>query len=297
MKHFLPLLLILWTTPCFSQEKQIWIVAPGITIENSEKKAALEKKLLEVFKQNHRENFKATLLLNTAQGFALSYYLQLDKDASIITWPDYVVYYQPARFLSFDLKEMLSSDLDDYLKFSKMDKDAYKAQPLTPSFLEHLLPDASQDALKKSLFYNRRLQEVKSLFPEPDTEDQMLEMSIWPLQELNRLFVTKSGNKTKFILFLSPERIRYTRDILAGNGWADFAGRLMWGDVSISRQKVKEYFRSAPFTTFMLPKRFGDLQQQEYLKADSTVELNSTGTQKWTENIGAAIADANSPVK
>src|SRR5437868_8757051 len=91
--------------------KEIWLLTPGFHFSRDEKEK-LEEKIQETLKKNQRDGFVVKIIPNSTQGYALSYYLQL-RSSEAKSWPDYVVYYQPARFLSYDLQEMMLSDLDE----------------------------------------------------------------------------------------------------------------------------------------------------------------------------------------
>lgn len=297
MRYLLIFITLIWSELSPGQEKTIWLMAPSIHFENAEQKTAAEQKINSILRHNHRENFKVTILSNPNRGFALSYYLHVRSMTSTPKWPDYVFYYQHSRFLSFDLQEMLGSDLNEHFDVTKVERDFDISQSLTPKFIEQLLSEKSRLSLKRTFFYKQRLETFSSWFYDKNPPTQLLEISTWPLQELNRLFITRSGNQTKFILFLCPERIRYMNDLLGDGGWTDIVDRMIWKQESISVEQQKKYFTAFSVTTFVLPRRFRDLNRKEYLKAGTTVELNSTGKQRWIDMIGATIADIKSPIK
>lgn len=122
-------------------------------------------------------------------------------------------------------------------------------------------------------------------------------MSIAPLQTLKNFIEKKSSKKTKFVLFLSPERIRYKRDIFGDATWANYLAQAFWSDISISRRQQKEFLHVYSLNSYFLPRRFADLHQMSYLKKDSRYNLNSTGVERWIDYIGATIADKQSPIK
>jgi len=280
----------------YARATNIWIIAPGIFSEKNDLLESTEKKVESSIKHFGKDGIKIKIIANTKDGFSVSYYLFLKKFDNK-SLPDYIVYYQPARFFSYDLEEFLLADVDDSLNILSIDNSSYKKQDLRPKFLENFFLGETLDKLKKYLFLKSRITEFTSTFADPDQDECLMDMSSWPLQQLARHFLTSPGNKTKFVLFLSPERIRYFKDLFNQNKLTDAIIRLVNGEMNISRSKQKDLMRSLPLNTYFLPARFGDLHQREYLMENSTIHLNSAGIDRWAEFMGAAIADAKSPIK
>lgn len=280
--------------------KTVWIIAPGVFDGDDNKRLAAEKKINQIQKNHGNSDLSISIVPGIPKGFAFSYYLKL-KTAPPETWPDYLVYYQPARFFAWDFEELIFSDLflnaDSSMDISHVKKDLKDRDDLIPSFFTKILSEENAETFKKLFFLKERLAKLRLWFDSPDPDENILFMSIAPLQTLKNFVEKKSSRKTKFVLFLSPERIRYKRDIFGDATWANYLVQAFWSDISISRRQQKEFLYVYSLNSHYLPNRFTDLHQMAYLKKDSRYVLNSTGVERWTNFMGAAIADTQSPIK
>lgn len=288
--------IILFSSVAYGEPKSLWIIAPHVFLGNEDKRLLAEERLNATLQNSGISTLKISIVPDVSKGFATTYYLNFWKNNPKV-WPDYLIYYQPARFFSFDLEELLLSDVGPLQYITNLDKNIDAKQELTPKFLEKILGDDSRKTFKKIIYYRKRLAQVGPWFLEKDQDRLLLEMSTWPLQTLQYFMQEKSAKKTKFILFLSPERIRYQSDIFAFHSWAGMIAQLFWIDKTIARPQLKELFPSVALNTVYLPTRFGDLNQNVYLRANSRTTLNSAGVERWTELMGSTLSDPNWPIR
>lgn len=296
IRQILLFLVFLLSPPAFAGVKSLWIIAPHVFLANEEKRVIAEERLNSILNKNGIESLKVSIVPDVSKGFATTYYLNFWKN-NPKEWPDYLIYYQPARFLAFDLEELLLSDVGPHQFITSLDKNIDAKQDLAPKFLESILSDNSRKTFKKLIYYRKRLAEVGPWFFEKDQDRLLMEMSTWPLQTLQYFMQEKSGKKTKFLLFLSPERVRYQSDIFANKSWAGLVAQIFWIDKSFSRPRLKELLQNVDLNTVLLPTRFGDLNQRVYLRANTVTTLNSAGVERWTELMGSTLSDPNSPIR
>ncbi|RYZ87315.1 MAG: hypothetical protein EOP04_11970, partial [Proteobacteria bacterium] len=180
------ILFILFFVPdIYAAPKIAWIVAPQVFGANEESRLSAEKKMNADLQRYHPGKLEVQIVPDIKDGYAVSYFLQLRKNPPKV-WPDYILYYEPAKFLANDLEELLLTDLNEAQDFHNIDKDIEKRQSLTPLFLESILGESSRIAFKKLLFYRSRLAQVGPWFHETNSEKLILDLSTWPVQRMRR---------------------------------------------------------------------------------------------------------------
>ncbi len=253
----------------------VWLVAPEIwSADTPELKTSLHNLESYLLQSLGRP---VQVELKTSPGFALSQYFFLQERLKT-SQPDYIFYVQPSRMFARDFEEVLfSRNLPDTpLTAEVFSKDEiFTNQPtwsrvLLPR-LDYLLP------VKKAIFIQDRLETSWNVEGSAtDKREFFLDVSFVPLRSIQ--FLLK--DKARVVFLISPERIRYNREIFPDNQMSSSVAQIFFSGANVDKKEIKEYLAYSGFNFQLLTREFYQLFRSENLMGGSRTQLNSNGVNK-----------------